>query len=248
MNDLAPALPIMDTIKLAWAKTDGVKGTFWAALGTLVLVVIGINILSGIFHFISPGLGGFVSFLGQILLFVLSMGLLYLGIQRARGLPINYKMIFNVLETRTVLCLIGLYFLQGLMIIAPIAIIMGVALTFTRQIQDGQVAFSPILSLVIIFVSLLAFYLGIRLFMSMGFVLDRKANPLDAVMMSFKATKYHVWALAAIFILQFAILAISAIPFGIGLIWTLPFAYVIYGVLYNKLSAATPMISAPKTA
>ncbi len=41
-------LPVMDTVKEAWGKVNGAKGSIWAGFGIMFLVSFAIGIVSGV--------------------------------------------------------------------------------------------------------------------------------------------------------------------------------------------------------
>lgn len=235
-------IPVIDTIKLAWSKVDGAKGSFWAALGIMFLVIFAFGFLEGLFEESAPILTGILKVVGGLVNFLLQIGVLYMGIQRAKDLPINYKQMFIAFELDMGLRAIGTYILQAIIFIVPMLLIFipTILLATGATVAGGEpVAASTgakiVIALCYIVAILLMVYLSIRLYISMGFVLDQRANPIDAIKSSFAATKGNVWNLIGIAILQFLILIVSIIPIGIGLIWTLPFVFILYGVLYKNL-------------
>ena len=80
-----------------------------------------------------------------------------------------------------------------------------------------------------------AVYLMLRLYVATPLVIMQKANPWAAIKHSFSATKHHVLALFVLIIANILIFMISLIPLGIGLIWSLPYLLISYGVIYERL-------------
>src|SRR5205085_143591 len=80
-----------------------------------------------------------------------------------------------------------------------------------------------------------AFYLLVRLMLSIAFVLEQNVNPWRAIVLSFHATRCNFWRLFGWYIAIWIIMMISIIPLGIGLIWTLPLIYISYGMIYKTL-------------
>jgi len=69
---------------------------------------------------------------------------------------------------------------------------------------------------------------------------------IQAFKMSISAIKPHFIKIFALIIATILILFVSTIPFGIGLIWSLPWAAVIYGILYRELIGVEPSaVAAP---
>ena len=79
-------------------------------------------------------------------------------------------------------------------------------------------------------------FLGVRFYFGIAFVLDKKFNPWRALVASFKVTQANFWRLVVISLLQMGLVVIAALLLGIGLIWALPFCFILYGVLYQILA------------
>jgi hypothetical protein len=82
---------------------------------------------------------------------------------------------------------------------------------------------------------ILTIYLLFRMYLVHAFILAKKVNPWVAIKLSFKATKSNVCRLIGLSILNGLILLVSAIPLGIGLIWTLPYFFINFGEIYKSL-------------
>lgn len=79
-------------------------------------------------------------------------------------------------------------------------------------------------------------YLTISMHQAVGFILDKSLDSFKAIKMSFRVTKPYIVELLGLYIIMGFILFISALPLGIGLIWTVPFSYILYGEVYKRLS------------
>src|SRR3990167_1138090 len=99
-------------------------------------------------------------------------------------------------------------------------------------IGNGVVNFAVVMTAIILF--LLSCYLVIRTFFVPAFILDKNATPLESIQLSFQATRSNVLELIALLFLLTLILFISILPFGIGLIWTIPLLSINYGIVYKK--------------
>jgi uncharacterized membrane protein len=139
--------------------------------------------------------------------------------------------------------LIGLYILQFIILIIPAVIAGGCVGIASGAESAGRYLLMLPMGLLAIIAGLATIYLSLRLLMGMGLVLDRGATPWHAVKMSFRATRSNVWPLIGIILAELGILIVSAIPLGIGLIWTLPFVWVVYGTVYKRLSVNIPTTS-----
>lgn len=222
-------LPVWDTINAAWIKVSGSKATFWGAIGILAAIMFGIGILEGITEK-SWAIAGLIQMTGNILGYFLQLGLIYMGITRAKDMPINFKMIFNTFDLQLALRIIGLYILQTLLFLIPAAIgATGIFIYAMGGLMSAVGAILVICSIIGIIV------LVIRLSLSIAFVLEAAAAPVEAMKKSIAATDGNFLSLLGIYILQLIILLASMIPLGIGLIWSLPLALICYGMVYKQL-------------
>lgn len=227
MDNQVALISVSDIITQSWEKVKGTKASIWAAFGILFVIMLAIGFISGLLKNGAPVISASVDFIGQIINFLLQMGILYIGISRAYDLPISYRMMFRTFQFEMALKVIGLYLLQ-ILIFLPVAIIGIIA----AMLYSDQILLSGLLFLISIFA---IFYLAVRLFLSMGFVVYQGINPVPAIKKSFQATHGNFWRILSILIIQFCILVISIIPLGIGLIWSLPFCFIVYGMLYKNL-------------
>jgi hypothetical protein len=228
-------IPVWNTITTAWEKTYGIKKTFWAAIGLIILIGAGLGILQGIAKTISPGLETFTRLISNIITYFLQVGLLYMGIQRALDAPVTYKQLFFAFDTDHILKLFGVYLLQ-IVIFIPVIILVIIASVFAGDSSPlpgtGGLFLAALLFLVAL---ILGVYLIIRVMLGIAFVVAKDAGPWNAIKMSFQATQDNVLNLFGISLLQMLIVLISILPLLIGLIWTLPFSAICYGVIYKSL-------------
>lgn len=225
-------LPVNDTVKSAWHKVKGAKGTIWLSLIISFLIMLGFSILESITKMYISSLLWIVVLIAQIIGFLLQMGLIYIGICRANDKPINYKMVFHAFRFPLSLNLILLYIIQ-ILIFLPLLIIEFLAVFFYPHVDLIGSIFLAIIGAI---AALGILYLSIRLVLSIAFQLDKEIKPWHAIKQSFQASKSNFWRLLAIYIIQILILILCTIPLGIGLIWGIPFAMICYGLIYRQLS------------
>jgi len=237
MTDLSYSLSIEETIKTAWNKVSGAKGTIWAALIILFAVALGLGLVNVMLSAMLPKVGPVFNVVFQVLIYLLDMGILYIGIKRAMDMPISYGLVFHAFSNGLPVKIILLYILQILICFIPVLLMLASAFTYDMEQASGQTFLFMSLSILLFVAGLLGtIYITIRLMLSMGFVLDKQMSPINAIKSSFRATQCNFWNIFFIFLLQSLIIAISAIPLGIGLIWTIPFSLINYGVIYKNLS------------
>ncbi len=224
-------LPISDTLRTAWEKTHGAKKTFWAAIGITFAIMLCLGFIQGIVD------NSVVRLIIRVISYFLQLGLLYIGITRAREATIQYQLLFKAFSLDQAFRIIGLYLLE-LVIFIPPAILAFLGGFIAPQSFPGATALSIVLIAVAAF---LAITLAIRLMLAIGLVLDQNLNPWPAIKMSFVSTKGNELRILALILIQLVIVVISAIPFGLGLIWTLPFSLITYGIIYKRLVSPQPV-------
>lgn len=247
MADSAYLLPISDTMSVAWNKVKGAKATIWGAFALIFVIMFCLGFMDGLIKAFVPAIEPVTNIIVQVIGFLLNMGLMFIGIQRAKDAPITYTQIFRAFEGRIAIRVIALYVLEVILCILPICVIIGGAILTNFSQHSIAYLISGILIIAIGVASLI--YIAIRIFFAMAFILDQVSNPWESIKQTLIITRSNFWRLIWIFILQTFIILVSAIPLGIGLIWTLPFAIILYGVMYQKLSKpasldqATPQVS-----
>jgi uncharacterized membrane protein len=238
MTEGTYSLPVIETVKAAWAKVGGSKGSIWAIIGILFLVQIIVNVLASFFgHGLFLFIFNLISWLIQI---IAAGSLIYLGIRRAQDMPIHYKMANDVLNTPTILSLIGVYFLQ-MIILIPAGLIAGVGAYFAHTEVEPS-SFMRLLTSICFLLAVVWFiFFSVRTWLGFGAVVDKKLNPWDAIKLSFKATKENVLNLIGLYVINIFVALLCAITFGIGLIWGLPWFFINYGEVYKRLSTRQDM-------
>lgn len=225
-------LPITDTIKESWQAVSGAKSTYWTGMIVAFLITFSLGFVASSFIYLPKPAEIILRLFMQFIGFLMQMGLVYMGIKRARGEPIDSKLIFYAFDRGIMLRLIGVYCLQFLILGIPIALFLTVS---ALPAIIGFPGISIIALIINIIIGVAFFIISFRMMLSVGFVLDKHSTPVIAIKQSFEATKNSVWQLIGLVLLQTMIIIVSAIPLGIGLIWTLPLSIIIYGMIYKKL-------------
>lgn len=238
MIEGAYSLPVMETVKAAWAKVSGAKGTIWAVIGLFFLALLVVEIFASLIgHTVIILAFNFISWLIQV---IAGASLIYLGIKRAQDMPIFYKMIKDILNTRTILSMIGFYLLQ-ILILLPAAFIgaIGAYLAYPETDPSSMMRFISVLFYLAAAVWFI--FLSVRLWLGFGAIVDKKLNPFDALKLSFKATQGNVLNLIGLYIINILIITVCVITLGIGFIWGLPWIFINYGEVYKRLSTRQDM-------
>ena len=235
-------------MKSAWVKVNGAKKTIWIAF---IIVCVITYALSAFQTYIMPDyplLQKPTAFICSLINVLLLAGFLYIGIQRALDQPISYQMIFRGFKPGFAIRVIGLYLLK-IIIILPAAFLVSFAINFTAAAFASSDRLMEVVTLsACALTMLLLLYVALRLFIGMGFVIDKKVSPWRAVKLSFQSTRSNILNIATLACLELVILAVSIIPLGIGLIWSAPLVLIMYGMIYRKLSLNLPHEPYPKEA
>ncbi len=78
-------------------------------------------------------------------------------------------------------------------------------------------------------------YLSVAYYMALPLVAEKGMSPWQALETSRKAITRRWFSVFALFIILSIIIFISAIPLGLGLIWTMPLMIIAFGVLYRNM-------------
>lgn len=215
-------LSIRDVLSEAWDRTSGVKGQFWRAF----LYLFGLGVLVSLAGSALSALPG-----------IRSVGAL---------LEVTLKLVFQlfaipVLETGITM--------------------MGVHRASNKPVEPGTVfaffykamplLFTKVLRLGLVTIGLLLFILpGVYLLIAYSYapllVVDKDLTPWQALETSRKAVTKHWYKFFSLGLVMMGIVALSVISLGIGLIWTLPWAAIIWGITYRTVFGVATQESEPR--
>jgi len=194
----------------AWQRTRGLKGPVWGSYILLVLAVIVINVVVGV-------LGG-----------ILGHGAMAAGFAVAVQLTVS---------------LVTYPFMAGIMM-------MGVYRAVDREVSyrmafDFFGFFVPIILATIlvalltmvgfIFLVIPGIYLSVAYLCVLPLIIDKKMGVWQAMETSRKGIGRKWFTVFIIYLVLGFIVMLSAIPLGIGLIWTVPMMIAASGVIYRDL-------------
>lgn len=201
-------------ISRSWELTHGAKGQIWVGM----LVMIGVLL----------GFEAAARFAGKVL------GLNIFDIESGSFASLLYECVSSGIST----------------IITAGIMYMGVKWVRERQIhwRDAFSGFSTVLSILIAMVLqfvlltigfflliLPGIYLTVGYSMTMPLIIDRRMSPWEAMEASRRGVHKIWWKMFGLMLIMMLIMSISAIPFGIGLIWTVPMAFILSGLVYTYL-------------
>lgn len=238
------SLPIGETMKEAWEYVHGFKGPFWMAFIIIMLISIGIlmfktllltslpvassqvNSLSGSS---TTEISNMAMMLLDIISLLLSMGLMYIGLRRVANLTISTGMVFKGFSPLFIFKLLGVEIIKMLLICIFLFV------PFFINIVMPPINYGIFIAVIDLVCFLVAYFILIRLSLAELVVFDKGLGPIDAIKLSFQATKGFVWRIFWLGLITVLIIIVSIIPLGVGLIWSLPFMMLIYPVIYKRL-------------
>ncbi len=199
-----------DLIKEAWQKTKGAKGAVWAAMIVLYAICFGIS------------LGGMTAFHG---FYKGSDPAMVMGVNAALQLITTW---LSMLMTGGVL-LIGVRRALGQrvswkMVFAGFSKVLSITIAIILQVILVLIGF-------VLFI-LPGIYLTVGYALTLPLILDKGMGPWQALEASRKAIHKKWWTVFGLYLVMMLIYMVSAIPLGLGLIWTVPMFFVSIGVLY----------------
>ena len=82
-------------------------------------------------------------------------------------------------------------------------------------------------------------YLAVAYFLAVPLMLEKELGIWEALETSRKAITRCWFRMFFLFVLLFLVISVSMIPFGLGLIWALPWAMLTIGVVYREMFGVT---------
>jgi len=197
---------ITGVLKEGFRRTEGVKLTI---IGSIIIYVLIALFVKSLLAFIFPNteslLNVYASSLVEMLFTLpILIGIMILGIKRAREEELNIPSIFD-------------YF----------GMIMPIMLAY--------IAMTIILTIGFILLIIPGIYLAVSYAFVYPLIVDKGLGTWEAMELSRKTVTKQWFKFFGLSLLSGIIMIISAIPLGIGLIWTIPMTYIAYGLLYHHL-------------
>lgn len=236
MHHTHQPMPLDRMFKEAWQLVRGSKFTYFVTyvvfiITNVIIYLIATSLTKASGHI---WLGNVLDFLlAALFLAPLFTGLSMIGVQRARGLPICWRSGLNYYHMIPRLFLAFAVSVVILWVMLMVFNFLGILLLFMLHF-----AFKLQLNLTVTFITsfifsfiVFAIYESFTLF-NFILVVDKKVNPLLAWWYSCKMTAPHYGKifLAFIYLSLFNILGFCLL--GIGLLWTLPWSYLVFAKMY----------------
>lgn len=193
----------------AWQKTKGFKLKAW---------------------------GAFIIFYLVLLLTMTGLTLL-LGIEQAEQNAV-FGLIIQLVAALIVYPLSAGIIMMGICQVAGRPVKVGMMFGyFERTLKLFLLYLTMSLMIVVGFILLIlpGIYLTVAYVMALPLLIEKNMGVWDALETSRKAISKRWFTVFAIFILLGALFVLSAIPLGIGLIWTLPLTVLVMAVMYKTI-------------
>lgn len=115
---------------------------------------------------------------------------------------------------------------------------------FAGFAKTGPLLVAMILITILVFAGMMlliipGIYLSYCYFMVIPLMVDRDLGPWEAMEASRKATTKSWFRVFGMYLLLLLIMFVSMIPFGIGLIWTMPMMIMAFAIMYQKMFGIT---------
>ncbi len=204
---------VAELIKEAWQKTKGVKASVWGAVIAMLVVI------SGVFF------GGMAAFQAY-----------YKGVDPNVTMGANCGLLLLVIW-------IFMLMTGGIMLIG-VRHVLEQRVTWKMVFAGFSKAFSMTMALILqtilitigfLLLVIPGIYLSVGYALVLPLILDRGMGPWEALEASRKAIHKKWRTIFGLYLVMTLISIVSAIPLGLGLIWTIPMFFVLGGVLYVRL-------------
>lgn len=200
-------------IKESWAMTHGVKGSIWAGIVIIFLVLftfggVAVYLLSHSGNRAGTLVAAWLNILSQLSSTILSItflsGLINIGIRRVAAQSFSWNLVFSGFSR------IGSIVIAGLLM--------------SLLITSGFLLFV-----------LPGIYLAVGYSLALPVIMDKRVGPWEAMEMSRQAVHKKWWQVFGAYLIMYLIYVLSLIPFGIGMIWTVPMFFTLTAVIYRTL-------------
>ncbi len=200
---------IIDVLKEGYRGINGVKTQFLVAFSIYVLIAILVQIVLGLIF--PQGTDEAPNLLNQQIAGILSYPVLMPIMAGIMMMAIRYSKGENV-DYRSIF---NYFYMTGKLALAGIIIYLFTAIGMVLLILPG-------------------IYLAIAYIFTIPLIIDKDMEVWEAMEFSRKMVTKHWFKVAGVVVLLTLIMFISAIPFGVGLIWTIPLMFfTLYGLVYH---------------
>jgi DNA-directed RNA polymerase subunit M/transcription elongation factor TFIIS len=205
-----------ELLKEAWRKTKGAKGAVWGGVIVMYLLIIGLSF---------GGIMGSQQF--------------YQGTDPMVAIIVNG--VVQLIATWVSILMTAGVMLIGVRRAKEQRVSWRMAFSgFSRAFAITMAIILQCVMVAIGFALLVipGIYLAVGYALALPLILDKGLGPWAALEASRKAIHKKWWTVLGLYLLMLLVYFVSAIPLGLGLIWTVPMFFVLIGVLYVRLFGA----------
>ena len=211
-HPLNPNWEIGAVLSEAWALSNGFKATFW---------------------------GGFLIYMGVVIAAAIVMGVLSAGIALvASGAAVVFAILSQLVQLIVTAPLITGLFMLGIKRAAGQPVNAFMLFNYFPKTLPLFLTYLLMLLLIVIGFALLVIpgiYLIIAYALALPLLVDKNLGIWESLETSRKSITSCWFRFFGFGIIGLVIVVISAIPLGIGLIWTLPWLYAAMGIIYRDV-------------
>src|SRR3990167_1705301 len=230
---------IKEVYKEAWGKVSGFKAILWGGFIIYVLIAIALLAIVKLIGFASLSLFSensnqaivaVANGIATLAKYPLYAGLLMLGIKRAVDQPIRASMVIDYYRKMWHIIGAGVV---AVVVICVFAIVSAILLALARG--DIGAFMSCLYTLLGGVLGVVGIYLVLCYKFVLALAAEKEMGFWHTLEVSRKAVTQHWFKIFFTVLGWLIIVLISCIPAFIGLIWTLPWSYCVYGVLYRTI-------------
>jgi uncharacterized membrane protein len=237
-----------DVLNWSWAifkdRMGICLGIFWGTYGINFGISFGVNILIQIL-FVAARNNGVLPFVAIFVAYVASMVInmwLFAGEARAylkiaRGQPVTFGEVFQ--GGRYILTMIGAGIMFGIVLLVPVMVCLGVSFGVFGLLGRESAGGLAFLVIGIAMTTILAFYLSARLMVYFYLIVDRDAGAIESLQLSWDLTRNKAGTMFVVMILALAVYIAGILAFCVGIIFSLPLAFLMFTVTYLALVGNT---------
>ncbi|MCD6039421.1 MAG: hypothetical protein K0S27_821 [Gammaproteobacteria bacterium] len=230
----------------SWKRVKGTKATYWSAIFLYVLIylaLIGIGLIATYFYTgsLNPAftevniISGAARVSAVLITFPLPLGICLIAIRHSINRSIKAKQMFEAYRSYwkilgAMAIIYSVFFFIAFTTLFLIALLSAISV----HNEGAAPAWLSHLSILVGIVGgLICMYFLLAWSFSPLLIIEKKLGIFQAIKTSFYAFQQHKLKIIIVAFLMLAIYLISAIPAGIGLIWTLPMLFNCSGILYR---------------
>jgi uncharacterized membrane protein len=211
-----PDFTVGELIKEAWQRTKGAKASIWGAMILLYLIFFAISF---------GGTAAFEEF--------------YKGSDPTISMGVNGAL-------QLVSSWLSMLMTGGVMLIGVRQALeqrVSWKMVFAGFSRSLSITIAIVLQTVLVIIGFVllilpGIYLSVGYALTLPLILDKGMGPWEALEASRKAIHEKWWTVFGLYLVMMLLYIVSAIPLGLGLIWTVPMFFVLIGVLYVRLFGA----------